>query len=112
MLPDIQERTLEFSPKVVFAVAVDRTGYLPTHNRKYSKPQTRDPLWNQANCRNHRMFNVSRTEVAAAHNQNRFLLQTYRRDMGGGNFVLMKDLSAPIWVNGKHWGALRVGYQF
>jgi hypothetical protein len=57
-------------------------------------------------------FNTSRTEVAATRNQNKFLLQTYRRDMGGGNFVLMKDLSAPIWVNGKHWGALRVGYQF
>ena len=40
-----------------------------------------------------------------------FLLQTYRRDMGGGQFVLMKDLSAPIWVNGRHWGAFRIGYR-
>lgn len=111
VLPDILESTLEFSPKVMFGVTVDRNGYLPTHNRKYSKPQTKDPIWNQANCRNHRMFNTSRTELAATHNQNKFLLQTYRRDMGGGNFVLMKDLSAPIWVHGKHWGALRVGYQ-
>lgn len=37
------------------------------------------------------------------------LLQTYRRDMGGGKFVLMKDLSAPIHVNGRHWGAFRMG---
>jgi methyl-accepting chemotaxis protein len=31
--------------------------------------------------------------------------------MGGGNFVLMKDLSAPVWVRSKHWGAFRVGYR-
>jgi methyl-accepting chemotaxis protein len=35
-------------------------------------------------------------------------LQTYRRDMGGGQFVLMKDISAPITVNGRHWGGLRL----
>jgi methyl-accepting chemotaxis protein len=29
--------------------------------------------------------------------------------MGGGNFVLMKDLSAPIHVRGRHWGAFRMG---
>jgi methyl-accepting chemotaxis protein len=111
VLQDLLERTLQFSPKITFAVAVDRKGYLPTHNLQYSKPQGKDPVWNTANCRNHRMFNTSRTERAAIGNQNKFLLQTYRRDMGGGNFVLMKDLSAPIWVSGKHWGALRIGYK-
>jgi methyl-accepting chemotaxis protein len=29
--------------------------------------------------------------------------------MGGGNFVLMKDASAPIFVRGRHWGAFRMG---
>ena len=40
-----------------------------------------------------------------------FLLQTYRRDMGGGQFVLMKDLSSPIMIRGKHWGAFRMGFR-
>jgi methyl-accepting chemotaxis protein len=38
-------------------------------------------------------------------------LQTYRRDMGGGNFVLMKDLSSPIHVRGRRWGAFRMGFR-
>jgi methyl-accepting chemotaxis protein len=38
-------------------------------------------------------------------------LQIYRRDMGGGNFVLMKDLSSPINVRGRHWGAFRMGFR-
>jgi methyl-accepting chemotaxis protein len=31
--------------------------------------------------------------------------------MGGGQFVLMKDVSAPILVNARHWGAFRIGYR-
>jgi methyl-accepting chemotaxis protein len=40
-----------------------------------------------------------------------FLLQSCRRDMGGGNFALMKDVSAPIFVQGRHWGGLRLAYR-
>lgn len=111
VLPDVLENLLTLSPKVVFSVATDRKGYIPTHNRKFSKPQGGDPVWNQANSRNRRFF-VGRTEWAAINNRKPFLLQTYRRDMGGGNFTVMKDLSVPLFVNGKHWGALRIGYQF
>ncbi|MGH8809898.1 MAG: methyl-accepting chemotaxis protein [Noviherbaspirillum sp.] len=111
VLPDILEKTLTWSPKVAFGVAIDRKGYIPTHNRKYSKQPGADPVWNQANCRNRRFFN-GRTEKAAVESKSRFLLQTYRRDMGGGNHVVMKDLSVPIDVNGRRWGALRIGYQF
>jgi methyl-accepting chemotaxis protein len=30
--------------------------------------------------------------------------------MGGGKFVLMNDLSSPIFVRGRHWGAFRMGF--
>ncbi|MDD5298701.1 MAG: methyl-accepting chemotaxis protein [Rhodocyclaceae bacterium] len=111
LLPAIQEPLMSFSPAVTFCAAVDRNGYLPTHNRQYSQPQSRDPKWNAANCRNRRIFN-DRTGLAAGRSEKRFLLQIYRRDMGNGQFVLMKDLSAPIYVNGRHWGGLRMGYKF
>ena len=66
------------------------------------------PVWNNANCRNRRLFNDRAVKKVAA-NTKPFLLQTYRRDMGGGNFVLMKDLSSPIFISGRHWGAFRMG---
>lgn len=111
VLPPIQESMLQLSPQVAFCAAVDRNGFLPTHNLKYSRPQGRNPEWNASNCRNRRIFK-DRTGLAAARNEKPFLLQTYRRDMGGGKQVLMKDLSAPIMVKGRHWGGLRLGYQF
>ncbi len=110
VLPEIQEPLLHMSSQVVFCAAVDRNGFLPTHNLKFSRPQGPDPVWNAANSRNRRIFD-DRTGLAAGRNLRRFLLQTYRRDMGGGNFVLMKDLSAPIMVDGRHWGGLRLAYK-
>ncbi|MEQ8665657.1 MAG: methyl-accepting chemotaxis protein [Rhodospirillales bacterium] len=110
VLPPIQEDILTRDERIVFCAAVDRNGYLPTHNRKFSQPQGDDPDWNNANCRNRRIFN-DRTGLRAGQNTKPFLMQTYRRDMGGGKFVMMKDLSAPIVVRGKHWGGFRMGFR-
>ncbi len=110
LFPPVQEALLGTDDKIVFCAAVDRNAYLPTHNRKFSQPQGSDPTWNNANCRNRRIFN-DRTGLNAGRNTRPFLVQTYRRDMGGGKFIMMKDASAPITVKGRHWGGLRMGYK-
>jgi len=110
MLPPIQDPIQKSDPRIVFCVAWAKGGYLPTHNPNYRMPQGKDPVWNNANCRNRRLFNDRAVKKVAA-NTRPFLLQTYRRDMGGGNFVLMKDLSSPIFVRGRHWGAFRMGFR-
>jgi methyl-accepting chemotaxis protein len=110
LMPAFQEPMLSADPRIVFCVAVNEDGYLPTHNKKYSQPQGSDPVWNAANCRNRRVFN-DRVGLAAGRNRRPYLVQTYRRDMGGGNFVMMKDVSAPIRAGGRHWGGLRLAYK-
>ena len=111
LFPAVQEPLLSLSPKVVFCIAVDRNGYVATHNKKYNQPQRGDLAWDSANSRYRRIFN-DRTGLASARNQRPFLLQTYRRDMGGGSFVVMKEVAAPITVNGRHWGGLRLAFKF
>jgi methyl-accepting chemotaxis protein len=110
ILPAIQDPIQKIDPRIVFCVAWAKGGYLPTHNPNYRLPQGKDPVWNNANCRNRRLFNDRAVKKVAA-NTKPFLLQTYRRDMGGGNFVLMKDVSSPIHVRGRHWGAFRMGFR-
>ena len=110
VLPEIQDPIQKSDPRIVFCVAWAKGGYLPTHNPNYRLPQGKDPVWNNANCRNRRLFSDRAVKKVAA-NTRVFLLQTYRRDMGGGNFVLMKDLSSPIVVRGRHWGAFRMGFR-
>ncbi|MEW6708040.1 MAG: methyl-accepting chemotaxis protein [Pseudomonadota bacterium] len=111
LFPQVQERVLAMSDKVAFSIASDRNGYIPMHNKKYSQPRRGDVLWDTANSRWRRIFN-DRTALASSRNQKPFLLQTYRRDMGGGNFVLLKEAAAPIVVNGRHWGGFRLGFKF
>lgn len=112
LFPAIQEPALALLPDVVFCIAADRNGYISTHNKVYcNKQRPGDVSWNTANSRWRRVFN-DRTGLASARNTRPFLLQTYRRDMGGGNFVLLKEAAAPITVQGRHWGGLRLAYRF
>jgi methyl-accepting chemotaxis protein len=107
VLPGIIEPVLGMDKSFVFCAAVDRNGYLPVHNKQYSKPQGDDPIWNASNCRNRRIFDDP-TGLTAGRNRKEFLVQTYLRDLGGGNNVFMKDISMPIEVDGQHWGGLRL----
>lgn len=110
VLPGLQELLLGKNSNIAFCAAIDDKAYLPTHNKKFSQPQGNDPVWNAANSRNRRIFD-DHTGSRSGSNKKDVLLQTYLRDMGGGNFVVMKDCSAPIWVQGQHWGGFRIGYK-
>jgi methyl-accepting chemotaxis protein len=107
LLPEHQEIALQADSRIVMCIAVDRNGYTPVHNRKYSQPQGNDTVWNDANSRNRRIFD-DRAGLAAARNLKDVLVQTYPRQIGDET-VMMKDISMPITVEGRHWGALRLG---
>jgi len=95
--------------RIAWCAMIDDTAYITANILAVSKPQGDDPVWNMANCRNHRYF-PDMAAKRAGQNTKPLLLQTYRRDMGGGVFVPMKDISAPIVIKGRHWGGFRIGY--
>ena len=106
-LPDFQEKFLAENPNLAFCACLDRNGYLPVHNKVYSHPQRPgDIAWNTANSRNRRIFNDPEG-LAASRNLRSYLLQSYARDMGGGKSIMLKEISVPIRVNGRHWGCFR-----
>ena len=111
VLPPIQETLLASDPRMTFCAAVDRNGYLPVHNRKYSFPQRpREQAWNTANSRNRRIFD-DRAGLAAARNVRPYIIQVYPRDMGNGITIIMREIDAPIRIFGKHWGGFRSAYK-
>jgi len=105
-LPAIQEPILDNNDFIIYAGAVDRNGYFPTHNKKFSQPLTGNYETDLANNRTKRIFS-DHTGARCGKSTQSFLLQTYKRDTG----EIMHDLSAPIYVNGKHWGGFRIGYK-
>ncbi len=110
-LPPFQEAFLAREPRMAFCAMVDRNGFLPVHNKIYSHPQRPgDPAWNMANSRNRRIFNDP-AGLAAAQNLRPYLIQSYARDMGNGNTVMMREIDVPIRVQGRHWGGFRTAYK-
>jgi len=110
-LPPFQEAFLAKDPRMAFCAMVDRNGYLPVHNKIYSQPQRPgDVAWNTANSRNRRIFNDP-AGLAAGRNLRAYLIQSYARDMGNGNTVMMREIDVPIRVKGRHWGGFRTAYR-
>ncbi|GAB2800196.1 methyl-accepting chemotaxis protein [Halomonas shantousis] len=103
-LPDIQEPLLD-ALGASYAIACDRRGYVPTHQRHVSQPPTGDYATDLRLSRNKRIFDDPTGSRCGAHTQS-LLVQTYKRDTG----EVMHDLSVPIYVHGRHWGGFRIGY--
>jgi methyl-accepting chemotaxis protein len=110
VLPPIHDPVMALDPRMVFCATSDHNLLIPTHNPQYRQKHGADPVWNAAHGRNRRKYEDKTARAVISHNQE-FLLQTYRRDMGGGKFALMKDASAPIMVGSRRWGGLRVCYR-
>ncbi|WP_300451198.1 methyl-accepting chemotaxis protein [Accumulibacter sp.] len=102
----LQENLLAQHKWLTYAVCIDRNGYVPTHNQKFSQPLTGDEKIDFANNRTKRIFDDPVGKRSGTH-RHPFLLQTYRRDTG----ELLHDISSPIYVKGRHWGGFRMGYQ-
>jgi methyl-accepting chemotaxis protein len=105
----IEDTLVNEDSMVTFAVLVDRNGYLPTHDTEYSKPLTGDAEQDKVGNRTKRIFNdkvglsAGRYDGSDGH---KILRQVYKRDTG----ETMWDVTAPVFVNGQHWGGFRIGF--
>ncbi|MBS0355112.1 MAG: methyl-accepting chemotaxis protein [Proteobacteria bacterium] len=106
LFPAVQERLLDGNAEMVYAIGTDRNGYVPTHNKRFSQALTGDYEKDFVGNRGKRIFDDPVGKQCGKHEMP-FLIQTYRRDTG----EIMHDISAPVYVNGRHWGGFRIGYR-
>jgi len=105
LLPKIQEPALNSEAFVIYLIATDTKGYVPTHNNQFCQALTGDAKKDLVGNRTKRIFEDRVGQSAGQHEQEYSIL-TYRRDTG----EVLIDLSCPIYVNGEHWGGVRCGY--
>jgi HAMP domain-containing protein len=88
----------------IYAIGIDTGGYVPTHDAIYTKPLTGNPEKDLGLNRTKRIYS---NEVVSALLKSTApaLVQRYQRDLGDWVY----DVSSPIFVKGKHWGAIRIG---
>lgn len=104
-LQDIYERMVSEIDGVAFCGAFDLKGYLPAFLKKFSAQPTGDYQQDLRTSRHKRIFDDP-TNRRALSNQGYALFQTYVRDTG----EVLCDISMPLRVNGRHWGAFRMGF--
>ena len=98
-----EDALLAGSPDFLYAVGGDINGYTPTHDSKFQRPLTGDRTKDLSGNRGKRKF-WTPVHQAAARNLEPVLVQDYLRDTGESAW----DVSSPIFVKGRHFGAFRV----
>ncbi len=91
---------------VVFSILIDKNGYVPTHNSKYSLPAERDYQKNLLYSRSKRNFadKPEIREVMRYRGEGTFKYP-YHRDTG----EVMWNIASPITLQGKFWGIYLIG---
>ncbi len=93
-------------PDIDYAILIDRNGYVPTHNSRYSKPVTGDLKQDLANSRSKRIFgDTPGIKEALKYNGDETIRVLYNRDTG----EKMWNVGAPVFVKKRHWGAFLIG---
>ncbi|MDP8263236.1 MAG: SpoIIE family protein phosphatase [Candidatus Ancaeobacter aquaticus] len=100
----IEDKFLE-DPQFVYAAVMDMRGYAPAHNSIYSKPLTGDFAIDRAYSRCKRIYTDRVAKTVCENRKESYLRQIYERDMGD----VIWDISSPIIIKERHWGAFRIG---
>ncbi len=90
---------------LIYLVISDYNGYVPTHNA--SKALTGVLVKDIKQHRSKRMFSDVIGLKSSRNVKQKILLQDYVRDTG----ERFADMSTPIFVLGKHWGGVRLGFK-
>ncbi|GLR47702.1 methyl-accepting chemotaxis protein [Sphingomonas astaxanthinifaciens] len=84
-------------------------GFLPTHLSERCQAPGPDPVWNDAHCRNRRIFMDEQTR-AAIDSDKAAMLMTYRMELGDKTYPV-KNVFVPLFINGRRWGNFELAYR-
>ncbi len=105
----ILDRYKAREPRIIGSAITDVNGYLPTHLSERSLQPGADPVWNDAHCRNRRIFMDEQTRTAIESDKPA-LLMTYRMELGD-KYIPVKNVFVPLWFAGRRWGNFELAYR-
>jgi len=109
-LRPVLDRLMREESRLIATALTDMNGYLPTHISERSQPQSDDPEWNAAYCRNRRNFLDDTTRRAIASDKEA-MLATYSMGFSKGRHLAVKNVFVPLYVRGRRWGNFELAYR-
>lgn len=104
------DRIRTMHPAVIMSSAADMNGFLPTHVTDRSQAPTGDVVHDTAYCRNGRIL-FDETDAAAKQSTAPFFMAVYRQEGDGTNYITVRNVYMPAFINGRRWGDLEIAYQ-
>ena len=106
----VLDRLMREEPRLIATALTDVNGYLPTHISERSQPQSDNPEWNAAYCRNRRNFldDITRRAIVSEKDA---MLATYSMGFSKGRHLAVKNVFVPLWVHGRRWGNFELAYR-
>jgi methyl-accepting chemotaxis protein len=95
--------------RIIGSAITNLDGYLPTHLSERSHAPGPDPVWNDANCRNRRIF-MDEITAKACESEKPAMLATYRMELGD-RYIPVKNVFVPIYFKGRRWGNFELAYR-
>ena len=95
--------------KIIGSAITNLDGYLPTHLTERSHKPGPDPIWNDANCRNKRIF-MDEITRKACESEKPAMLSTYRMELGD-RYIPVKNIFVPLYFKGRRWGNFELAYR-
>jgi len=106
----IYDRAKASDASVMMCSANDMNGFLPTHLTAHS----RDPIGELAHdtkyCRNGRII-LDPIDQQAKASTAPFFMSVYRQEGDGTNYIVVRNVYAPVVIKGRRWGDFEVAYQ-
>jgi methyl-accepting chemotaxis protein len=96
-------------PRIIGSAITNLDGYLPTHLSERSQTPGPDPVWNDANCRNRRIF-MDEITGKACESEKPAMLATYRMELGD-KYIPVKNVFVPLYFKGRRWGNFELAYR-
>jgi methyl-accepting chemotaxis protein len=96
-------------PRIIGSAITNVDGFLPTHLSERCQTPGTDLVWNDAHCRNRRIFMDEQTR-AAIESDKPAMLMTYRMEMGDKSYPV-KNVFVPLFINGHRWGNFELAYR-
>jgi methyl-accepting chemotaxis protein len=106
----VLDRLMREESRLIATALTDINGYLPTHISERSQPQSADPEWNAAYCRNRRNFldDITRRAIVSEKDA---MLATYSMGFSKGRHLAVKNVFVPLWIRGRRWGNFELAYR-
>lgn len=89
----------------------DMKGFLPTHVSAHSRQPTGDIAHDTKYCRNGRII-LEGVDLVSKASSDPYTMAVYRQEGDGRNYIVVRNVYVPLFINGRRWGDSELAYTF